>query len=155
MARPNEQDLKKIVARPGYGILGGIKSGFKRQAILTKGDSEGEVSKLEPSPRSKSVRPPELTLPNSRRCFIRIKVFRRRLTDTGNDCWKYHIDALRYLGLLADDNDATVSITEEPHEKVETNEEERVEIDLTYDGFDIQDVVQYYENGPKNQISRH
>ena len=55
--------------------------------------------------------------------------------------------------MLADDNDAAVSITEEPHEKVERDEDERVEITLEYDGIDENDLIEYYKDGPKNQCT--
>lgn len=35
---------------------------------------------------------------------------------------------------LKDDTDAEISLTEEPHQKVETEDEERVEILLEYEG---------------------
>jgi hypothetical protein len=152
------EDFAKVVSRPGYGVSGGIKSTLgkgvggviKREKLLNEAGGEGEVSILERSARPKSVRPKDLTIPHSGRVFVRIKVFRQRLTDTGNDCWKYHLDACRYLGLLADDNDATIHLAEEPHERVKTKEEERVEITLEYDGLSTEDVVRYYESGPKN-----
>lgn len=154
----NEDQLKQITARKDYGIIGssrgitgGIKSGFKREAILHKTRGERAVPELEPSSGPQSFSAQALATPNSRRCIIGIKVFRKRLTDTGNDCWKYHIDACRYIGWLSDDNDAKVQITEEPHIKVETDAEERVEITLTYQDFDIKDLVEYYKDGPKNQ----
>src|SRR6478736_7041475 len=106
----NENQLRKIAAKPGYGIVSGIKSAFKREAVLHKDRGERAVSELESSSGHKSVSPQELATPNSGRCSVGLKVFRRRLTDTGNDCFKYHIDALRYLGLLEDDNDAKISL---------------------------------------------
>lgn len=142
--------LKRILGKKGYGIAGGIGSALKKTKFLDKAGGEGEMSLLERGPRSKSVRPPNLTIPHSGRVFVRVKVFRQRLTDTGNDCWKYHLDACRYLGLLADDNDATIHLAEEPHEKVQTKDEERVEITLEYDGVTNEDVVNYYKDGPKN-----
>lgn len=109
------------------------------------------MSLLERDSGPKSIRPKDGATPNTRRCVVRVKVFRRRLTDTGNDCWKYHLDALRYIGWLADDNDATIKLEEEPHAKVESNEEERVEITLEYEGIDIKDLCEYYKDGPRNQ----
>ncbi len=155
MARFNEEAFQQILSKPGYGlasgITSGIKSAFKREETLHKARGERAVSELESGPRPKSISPKELTIPNSGRCAVSIKVYRRRLTDTGNDAWKYHLDACRYLGLLEDDNDAKIILTEEPHEKVETNEEERVEITLTYQGIDMNDLIEYYKDGPKNQ----
>jgi len=154
MKRLNESDIKAIASKTGYGIQGGIKSAFKREAILHKDRGERAVSELESGHRFKSLSPEALATPNSGRCFVGIKVFRRRLTDTGNDAYKYHLDACRYLGWLEDDDDATISLTESPHEKVETDAEERVEITLTYEGFDQDDLIEYYKDGPKNTNAR-
>lgn len=148
-------DLKSILSRPGYRIESrikpAVKSCLKREEILNKAGSEGEMPELESSAGPKSIRPKDLATPNSRRCVVRVKVFRRRLTDTGNDCWKYHLDACRYLMWLEDDNDAAIKLEEEPHEKVESNEDERVEITLEYSGFDLSDLCDYYKDGPRNQ----
>ena len=150
-----EQELTKIVKRPGYGIKSAfksktIKSIFDKQKAYAKAGSQGEMSDLERSLGPKSVRPEELAIPYSGQCIVRIKVYRRRLTDPGSDCWKYHLDTLRYLGLLADDNDAAIRLEEAPHVKVESNEEERVELEIEYPGIDIQDLIAYYSDGPKN-----
>lgn len=154
--RTTQSELASILAKKGYGIeqaIGdrSISATIGRGKLFDKAGGEGEVSLLERSAGPKSIRPKDLTIPHSGRVFVRIKVFRQRLTDTGNDCWKYHLDACRYLGLLADDNDATIHLAEEPHEKVKTKDEERVEITLTYEGVSVDDVINYYESGPKNQ----
>lgn len=108
------------------------------------------MSDVERGARPASIRPKDLTIPYSGRCTVRLKVFRQRLTDTGNDCWKYHLDACRYLGWLADDDDATIRLEEEPHEKVKSKDEERVEITLEFDGLDLDELCAYYASGPKN-----
>lgn len=146
-----ESDVKTILKRPGYGVKSGIQSSFAREKLLTQGSGKGEMSELERGTRSKSVRPKDFALPHPERCIVSVLVKRQRLTDTGNDCWKYHLDSLRYLGMLEDDNDAAISLEEKPHVKVATKEEEAVEITLTYEGIDLQDVLDYYRDGPKNQ----
>jgi hypothetical protein len=154
--RTTRPELENVLGRKGYGIANSlgersISATIGRTKLFDKAGGDGQVSILERSVGPKSIRPKDLTIPHSGRVFVRVKVFRQRLTDTGNDCWKYHLDACRYLGLLADDNDATIHLTEEPHEKVKTKEEERVEMTLTYEGLTAEDVVKYYESGPKNQ----
>jgi len=129
----NESDLNKILKKKNYGIESAfskpsIKSGFASQKALAKAGGEGSLSDVERGAGLKSIRPEELTVPYSGQCIVRIQVFRRRLTDPGSDCTKYHLDALRYLGLLEDDNDAAIRLEEAPHVKVESNEEERVEL---------------------------
>jgi hypothetical protein len=151
----NESDLNKILKKPNYGITAAfskpsIKSGFSSQKALAKAGGEGSLSDVERGAGLKSVRPEDLTIPYSGQCIVRIQVFRRRLTDPGSDCTKYHLDALRYLGLLADDNDAAIRLEEAPHVKVESNEEERVELEIEYPGIDLCDLQTYYSNGPRN-----
>lgn len=150
-----EQELSKIVKKKNYGIISSfkspaIKSSLTKQKAYAKAGGQGEVSDLERGVGPKSVRPEDLAIPYSGQCIVRIKVYRRRLTDPGSDCWKYHLDTLRYLGLLADDNDAAIRLEEAPHEKVESNEEERVELEIEYPGIDLDDLISYYSDGPKN-----
>ncbi len=111
--------------------------------------SKREVSELEQRAGHESIHPPGLAIPYSGRCVVSVKVYRRRLTDPLGDCTKYHIDALRYLGCLADDSDAAIRLEDEGHEKVESNEEERVEITVRYDSLTIAQLCEYYKDGPK------
>ncbi len=76
-----------------------------------------------------------LALAYSGLCNVRVKVFRRRLSDPLGDAHKWHIDGLRYCGILSGDSDAEIRLTEEPHEKVATEAEERVEITLEYEAI--------------------
>jgi hypothetical protein len=150
-----ESDLNKVLKKKNYGVQSAfakptVKSGFAAQKALVKAGGQGAVSDLERSTGLKSVRPEDLAIPYSGQCIVRIKVYRRRLTDPGSDCWKYHLDTLRDLGLLADDNDAAIRLEEAPHVKVESNEEERVELEIEYPNIDLEDLCKYYENGPKN-----
>lgn len=65
-----------------------------------------------------------------RKCVVRVVSFRRRLLDEDNICEKYHIDALRYLGVLASDAPGhTQIITSQT--KVKTKGEERTVIEIT------------------------
>lgn len=146
----NDQ-LKHITDKPGYGVVSSFKSSFLKEKLLTQVSGKGKVPILERSDRPKSVCPQDFALPHPERCLVSVLVKRQRLTDTGNDCWKYHLDALRYLGILEADDDATISLEERPHVKVASKEEEVVEITLTFEGIDLQDVIDYYKDGPKNQ----
>lgn len=162
-----QEQLDEIINKPGYSVddrsntkkrscvqstIGkGVQSTLTRKIVLDKAGGEGKVPVVECGAGPKSVRPKDFAVPHPRRCNVSIQVFRRRLTDTGNDCWKYHLDACRYLGWLEDDNDATIRLTEEPHVKVETNDDERVEITLQFEGIDLNDLIEYYKDGPRNQ----
>lgn len=125
-----QEDLDQILKRKGYAIL---ESSFRKGTIKPAFDDPGKVPDVEPSTRHEPLLQEGPTLSYTGRCAISIKVYRRRLTDPLGDCHKYHIDSLRYAGLIRDDTDAEVSVTEEPHEKVESDKDERVEITLNYE----------------------
>lgn len=61
---------------------------------------------------------------------VRIKSFRVRLLDTDNLIPKWHVDALRYAGIIPDDSPELADITT-TQEKVATKAEERTEIEIT------------------------
>lgn len=136
-------DLKRLENKPGYGIKSSIGGG-----VSAKIRGQRQVPELERSSRHESIRPPGFAIPYSGRCNVRVKVYRKRLTDPLGDCTKYHIDALRYLGCLVDDSDAKIRLTDEGHEKVETDSEERVEITIEYDGITLEGLCKAYANGP-------
>lgn len=61
--------------------------------------------------------------------LVGVVSFRTRLLDEDNLCPKYHIDSLRYAGLIpADSPDRAHIVTTQ--EKVETKQEERTEITI-------------------------
>lgn len=74
-------------------------------------------------------------LPNSRkdearhsgRLAVVVTSFRRRLLDEDNLAIKWHLDALRYAGILRDDSPAEISV-KACQQKVKTKDEERTEI---------------------------
>jgi len=125
-------DLDKILQKRGYAIAPNFRKPTVRPATIDK----GEVSDVEPRIGLQSIPKEGPTLRYSGKCAILIKVYRRRLTDPLGDCEKYYIDSLRYAGLIRDDTYSEVSVTKEATIKVETLEEERVELTLTYEGID-------------------
>ena len=60
---------------------------------------------------------------------VRVKSFRVRLIDTDNLVPKWHVDALRYAGVLPDDAPDRARI-ETCQEKVRSKSEERTEIEI-------------------------
>lgn len=50
--------------------------------------------------------------------------------------------------MLVEDTDAAIRLTDEGHEKVESNEDERVEITIEYPGIDLTDLCNHYAHGP-------
>lgn len=122
------EDLKTILGKKGYGVASSLGKSSLRSEIGGKGSR----ADMEPCSGLQPIPEKGATLSYSGRCSISVKVYRRKLTDPLGDCTKYHVDSLRYAGLIRDDSDAEISITEEPHEKVETDAEERCEITLSY-----------------------
>jgi hypothetical protein len=85
------------------------------------------VSKRTPSHGALATRPSEKGHPA--KYLVSVVSFRVRLLDEDNLCPKYHIDSLRYAGLLpADSPDRAHIITTQ--EKVESKEQERTEITI-------------------------
>lgn len=62
-----------------------------------------------------------------KRCKIVIVSYRKRLIDPDNLCGKFHIDALRYCGVIEDDTAKHVVI-EMSQEKVKRDERTEIEI---------------------------
>lgn len=62
---------------------------------------------------------------------VRVVSFRVRLCDEDNLAEKYHVDALRYLGIIPDDSPDKCHILT-TQEKVKTKKEERTEITISF-----------------------
>lgn len=96
-------------------------------------DHYRKVSSAEPQcpVRDDSLEPTARKEENAGIVSVRLVSFRRRLIDPDNLCAKYFIDACRYLGFLHGDaaKDIEFSIRQE---KVETDQEERTEIEIEY-----------------------
>ena len=127
----NENDLGIVLSRPGYGI----KSSIGR-AIKPAVGNKRPVSDTEYCSGDALQGKDALTINYSGKCEVRIKVYRRRLADPDGNCRKYHIDCLTKSGLVADDSEAEIQLTEEPQQKVENGGEEQVEIRLFYPAVD-------------------
>lgn len=147
MARFNEEDLKQILTRGGYGINGGIKGGISggiaaNVAAHQAGDS-GEVNDLESGSGHGPLHEKKLQIGYSGKVRIRVTFYRRRLADYGEECSraiseKYLIDCCVYAGLIKGDSGKEVWLEDGGQKKVESNEEERTEIDLIYTGVSIE-----------------
>ena len=68
--------------------------------------------------------------PNPQVRVVSVVSYRFRLIDPDNLCVKYHLDGLRYCGLLIDDTAAHVQLSVRQI-KVATKAEERTEIEIT------------------------
>jgi hypothetical protein len=67
---------------------------------------------------------------HSGKYLVRVVSFRCRLLDEDNLCEKYHVDGLRYAGLLPSDAPGCCRI-ETTQQKVRTKAEERTEITIS------------------------
>lgn len=87
----------------------------------------GQAPVVEPDPRPRSLAKGKAQGADTARFLVSVKSFRRRLLDEDNLCEKYHVDCLRYAGVIPDDTPDRTSI-EVSQEKVSSKEHERIEI---------------------------
>jgi hypothetical protein len=66
----------------------------------------------------------------ARKCLVRFTCYRIRRQDPDNGVYKWHIDALRYAGLIPNDTEDDIEIAAS-QKRVRTRKQERVEIELT------------------------
>lgn len=93
------------------------------------GEASAAVAQHRSRPSSHADSAPKASHPRKR--LVRITCFRsRHLQDPDNTIFKWHIDALRRSGLLDDDTAQAIRLQVEPEVKVDTVEEERVEIEI-------------------------
>ena len=74
---------------------------FKANADQDHGPRE--VAKLESNPCPTPLEAAQIQITDSTRFFVRITSVRKRLIDIDNLCEKYHVDCLRYSGLIFSD----------------------------------------------------
>lgn len=132
--RITTDELSNILKRKGYGI----QSEIGKKGIGSEISGAGEVRDVEPSRGYESLREEAVALNYSGICVVRIKFYRRRLADYSRaNCEKYLIDSLTYAGLIRDDSEKEIRLIDEGQVKVETVQEERVEITLEYPEVDL------------------
>ena len=91
-----------------------------------------QATKPEPTARHEQVAALPAKKSHPGRILIRIESRRTILLDPDNLVPKYHIDCLRYAGLIHDDTPEQVTILPIKQTKVATRKEEETIIDLTY-----------------------
>jgi hypothetical protein len=127
--RTTRSELENVLGRKGYGIA----SSLGPRSIASTIGSVGKVRDLEPGGGYESLRAQAVALDYSGKCEVRIKFFRKRLADYSRaNCEKYIIDSLTYAGLIRDDSEKEILLVDEGQIKVDTDAEERVEINLIY-----------------------
>ncbi len=145
----NEDDLNKITARKGYGIVssgitGGIKGNIGAWASISKDRDSGEVNDLESNSGDGSLDSKKLQVGYSGKVRIRITFYRRRFADYGEECSravseKALIDCLVYAGLIEGDSGKEIWLEDGGQKKVESNEEEKTVIELFYTDVNYED----------------
>ena len=88
-----------------------------------------QSTKPESAIRHESVGEEEAQGGDVQRSVVRITSRRIRLLDSDNLCPKYHIDALRYAGIIEDDTTAHIEVICR-QEKVKTRKEEKTIIEV-------------------------
>lgn len=136
--RVTEEELKQILTKKGYGLNYSIGGGIGKGSIASSLGDSGEDEDVEPASGDASLRSEALSLNYSGRCIVRIKFYRRRLADYSRAISeKAIIDALVYGGALRDDSEKEICLIDEGQVKVETDAEERTEINLEYTEVDL------------------
>lgn len=84
---------------------------------------------VERNPRHATLEPPQPQRRDTTRFIVRVTAVRKRLIDVDNLCEKYHVDALRYCGLLPSDAPERTQI-ETSQRKAEKNEAPHVILEI-------------------------
>ena len=101
----------------------------KRFALTTQAHPARPPStKPEPIVRDEPMGKEEVEGQHTRRS-VTVTSYRVRLLDPDNLCIKYHIDGLRYAGIIRDDTANDIELFVKQH-KVATRKEERTEIEV-------------------------
>ena len=102
----------------------------QRQKAYQIGNRRPEIAKPEQSAGTPLAKAPQDQEGYSGRCICRFTQYRVRTLDPDNAVVKYHIDALRYAGVLREDTRKEVKLEIMPEIKVAHYYEERLEIDI-------------------------
>lgn len=100
----------------------------RRNTVVSNG-GPGPAPQLERHLGNGAVGKVQIQEPTRRRFLVRIEAVRRRLIDEDNLCEKYHVDLLRYAGIISGDEAGTTRI-ETTQRKADKGEEERIEIEV-------------------------
>ena len=136
----NVNELKAITNRKGYGVTSTLGKGIK-SAIGSKVGDKGETSDVESASILESLRSERVQVNYSGKVRVRLKFFRRRLADYSRaNSEKAAIDCLAYAGLISGDSETEIWLEDEGQFKVETNEEERIELTLEYEAVNTDEL---------------
>jgi hypothetical protein len=149
----NEDDLNKILAKPGYGIAAhkgyGCTPAFSKRgnpdtpseikawADGTKDSRPREIENLESAPGYAQVLSERKQIGCEKIVTVRLKFYRFRKADYSRAISeKSLVDGLVYAGLIRDDSEDEILLIDEGQVKVDSREEERTEITLEYPEVD-------------------
>lgn len=134
-----EDDLNKILSRPGYSISEPrIKSCIGPSLIESQIKREREIDHLESASSDESLHAKKLQINYSGKVLVRFTFYRRRLADYSRAISeKALVDCLQYAGLIEGDSEKEIRLEDGGQKKVETDEEERTEIEIIYEEVDL------------------
>jgi hypothetical protein len=146
-----EEDLNKIVSKKGYGVISSsIKSSLGQRAISSEIDRQRQEHDLEPNPSDESLGSKKLQIGCSGKVHVFIKFYRRRLADYSRAISeKAIVDCLQYAGIISGDSEKEIWLEDGGQEKVESNEEERTELTISYPEVDLDNL---WEKAPDSKI---
>lgn len=105
------------------------KFGYKITGPISEDSIEDAASVVERGAKRRTVGPRQAQKVYPERFHVVVTSFRTRLLDEDNLCEKYHIDCLRYAGILPSDAPAVAHI-EVCQRKVARRSDERTEIEI-------------------------
>jgi len=137
-----QEDLEKILAKPGYAVASSfrkpIQTSLGKATVRSGISGAGATSDMERVSGHESLPTERVALNYTGRVRVGIKFYRRRLADYSRaNCEKFVIDAARYAGLLLDDSEAHMDLCDEGQVKVESEQQERIELTFTYESVDF------------------
>lgn len=103
-----------------------------RQAAAASAIKAHHQRAANPQPKQTVLNAPlgaEETKGRDTRSRVKISSYRVRLLDPDNMCVKYHVDGLRYAGIIRDDTTNDIELFVRQF-KVKTRQEERTEIEI-------------------------
>lgn len=132
----NEEELRQRFPNASEGFIAANCSdgkslpgaGASESALVQAGDT-GTAPKLERHSGDGALEEAQAKKPTGRRVLVRVTSFRTRLLDEDNLCEKYHVDLLRYAGILPSDAPGATKI-EVAQKKVGKGEREFVRIEV-------------------------
>jgi hypothetical protein len=110
----NEEEIRKKFPRASQSFVRANRT-----------DRPRETPQLEPDPVVGALGEGQAQAVHTGRFLVRIEAVRVRLIDQDNLCEKYHVDCLRYAGLIPDDSPDRTQI-EVTQRKAKKGEEEHV-----------------------------